>query len=186
MIGVYDNFPAIRHGAVIFSCKSETLELQKTILFLLQSLNEQNEPLKLPEFAKKNIHVKMDVGVADGITFNYFDLECLKCCLKEVSNNALHTLDLFFIIRYYLINGAKSRPLKFDYYIIRFLFRENTVELLVYHDKGPRHLAVEEMIKFLFNKINHELQSKQMSPLILVSIRTVGSDELGGDDWLKL
>ncbi|MBS7615553.1 hypothetical protein KEJ18_07510 [Candidatus Bathyarchaeota archaeon] len=186
MIGIYDNFPETQHGAVIFSCKTQIQELKKTLLIFLQELNEQIEHLELPEFVKQNIHAKMDVGVADGLTFDYFDSECLKHCLREVSNNALSTLDLFFIVRYYIINGVKRKPLKFDYYITRFLFRENTVELLVYHDKGPRHLAVEEMVKFLFNNINHKLLSKQMSPLILISIRTVGSNELSGDDWLNL
>ncbi len=186
MIGIYDNFPDVHHGAVIFSCKIQTQELQKTLLVFLQELNEQIKPLEIPEIIKQNIHVKMDVGIADGLTFNYFDLKCLKHCLREISNNVLPTLDLFFVVRYYIISGVNRRPLKFDYYILRFLFKENAVELLVYHDKGPRHLAVEELVKFLFNSINHELRSKQMSPLSLVSIRTVGSNELGGDNWLNL
>jgi len=182
LIGLYENFPEVHHGTARFSCAVPTQDIQIILLQFLQNLNRNKESISLPEFIRQGIRVELEVGVADGLAFDYLNEESLERCLNAVSKNALPVLDLFFVVRYYVVDGAKRKPLKFDYYIVRFLFREGEVEMLVHHERGPRHLAVEELVRFLYSKINHELKTKKMNLLSIISIQTVGSGELANDD----
>jgi hypothetical protein len=172
LIGLYENFPEVRHGFAFFSSAVPTQDLQRMLLQFLQRLNENKESLSLAEFIRHKIRVELGVGVADGLVFDYLNKEGMERCLNEVSKAALPVLDLFFVVRYYVHDGIKRKPLKFDYFIVRFLFRENEVEILVHHERGPRRLAIEELIKFPFSRINRELKAKKMTPLKQISIRT--------------
>jgi hypothetical protein len=149
LIGLYENFPDVHHGIAHFLGTVPTQDLQRTLLQFLRKLNEKNENLSL----------------ADGLTFDYLNEENYKHCLNEISKNVLPALDLFIVVRYYVPDGAKRKPLKFDYYLVRILFREQEHEILVHHEKGPRHLAVEELIDFYFNRINRELKAQKLNPL---------------------
>jgi len=186
LIGLYEIFPEVHHGTAHFSNAIPNPDLQRILFQFLQRVNEKKESISLPEFIRHKIRVELEVGVADGLTFDYFDKESLKRCLDAISKNALPVLDLFFVVRYYVHDGAKRKPLKFDYYIVRFLFREDEVEMLVHHERGPRHLAVEELIKFHLNRINRELKAKKMSPLKIISIQTVGSGEFANDELFNV
>ena len=186
MIGLYENFPDIRHGFAHFSNAVPIPDLQRILLQFLQRVNENKESVSLAEFTRHKIRVELEVGVADGLAFDYFDKESLKRCLDATSKNALPVLDLFYVVRYYVPDRAKRKPLKFDYYIVRFLFREDEVEMLVHHERGPRHLAVEELIKFHLNRINRELKAKKLSPLKPISIQTVGSGEFANEELFDI
>jgi hypothetical protein len=173
LIGLYENFPEVHHGIAHFSTAVPTQDLQRTLLQFLQRLNENRETIGLAEFVRHKIRVELEVGVADGLAFDYFNEEILERCLNAISKTALPVLDLFYVVRYYVPNGAKRKPLKFDYHFVRFLFREHEVEMLVHHERGPRRLAVEELIKFHFSRVNRELKAREMSPLKLIFVRTV-------------
>lgn len=161
-----------------FSCSIEAQELQKIVLQFLQRFNVNEEKVSLIEFTWRKTQVMLEIGVADGLTFNYLNREVLEDCLKVISKSALSILDLLFVVRYYIIKDAERKPLKFDYYLVRFTFGENEIKMFVHHEKGPRHLPVDELMKFLYTKINCELRSKNIDPMTLVSIQTVGTDEL--------
>jgi hypothetical protein len=173
LIGLYENFPEVHHGTAHFSIAIPAQDLQRMLLQFLQRLNENKESISLAEFTRHKIRVELEVGVADGLAFDYFTEEILERCLDAVSKTALPVLDLFYVVRYYVPDGAKRKPLKFDYHFVRFLFRENEVEMLVHHERGPRRLAVEELIKFHLNRVNRELKAGGMSPLKPIFIRTV-------------
>ena len=75
-------------------------------------------------------------------------------------------MDIFCAIRYYKkVQDEKKRPLRFDYYMLRFLFNKNTVEMLVLHERGPRYVSPEEIITFLANKINEAFSKKVLKSL---------------------
>ena len=173
MIGLYENFPDVHHGIAHYSSTVPTQDLQRTLLQFLRRLNEKKENLSLAEFIRHKVRVELDVGIADGLAFDYLNKENFKRCLNEISKNALPALDLFIVVRYYVPDGAKRKPLKFDYFLVRILFREQEVEMLVHHERGPRHLAVEELIEFHFNRINRELKAQGMNPLEHVLTRAV-------------
>ena len=63
-------------------------------------------------------------------------------------------MDFFCAVRYYKAKTEKKTPLKFDYYMIRFAFSKDTMEIRVFHERGPRYFSPEDIVTFLMNKVN--------------------------------
>ncbi len=173
MFGLYENFPDVHHGVARFLYAVPTQDLQRILLQFLLMLNEKRESPSLAEFVRHKVRVEFDVGVAEGMSFGYLDEEYLGRCLSEVSKSALPVLDVFVVVRYYVPDGAKQKPLKFDYYLVRIMFGEKEFDMIVHHEKGPRHLAVEELVELFFNRINRELKAQGLSALKKGPVRTV-------------
>jgi len=173
LFGVYENFPEMHHGVVRFSHKNPTKELQKVLIQCLCQLNQQEEELDIPESSRHNVNIKMDFGIADGLTFNYLNKEVLQHCQAISSQQTFPALDFLCIIRYYAKEKGKRSPLRFDYHMLRFLFRESEVELQVFHEKGTRRLSTEDLVTFLAEKINRALARGRSSPLRMNYIRAL-------------
>ena len=173
MIGLYENFPDIHHGVARFLYTASTQDLQRTLLQFLGELNEKKEKPNLSEFGKNRVKVEFDVGVAEGVSFTYLDDENEERCLNEVSRSALPVLDAFVVVRYYIPDVGKRKPLKFDYYLVRIVFGEKEFDMIVHHEKGPRHLAVEELVELFFTKISRGLKAQGLGALEKGLIRTV-------------
>ncbi|MEM2110575.1 MAG: hypothetical protein QXX08_01715 [Candidatus Bathyarchaeia archaeon] len=171
MFGVYDFFPKSYHGVAHFSYNSSIRELQRIIIETLYQLNQGKVDVK--DLIKSNIEVILEFGIADGATFNYIDQEMLKYYLGKFYEQIFPLFDFFCVVRYHIIEKDKRKPLRFDYYILRFLFREEEVELQIFHEKGTRRLSVEDLITFLMKNINRELAQKNLGPLNTIYIRAL-------------
>ena len=72
------------------------------------------------------------------------------------------------VARYYVSRDGRDRPLRFDYYMLRFLFGHGSVELRVFHEKGTRRLSIEDLVDLLYKglskRIGEEL-SMRIEPL---------------------
>ena len=90
-------------------------------------------------------------ALADGQSFSYLDEVTLETAVDSLSKE-VQTLDFFCAIRYYKRVGDKKTPLKFDYYLIRTLYVKGVLELQVYHERGPRYVAPEDLTEFLLIK----------------------------------
>ena len=167
MLGVYEDFPQMFHGIARFSHTISTDGLQAVIVQSFYQLNLSRNTVSLLEFARHNVSAQLELGVADGLIFDYLDKETLKTCQKALGQQVGPSLDFLCIVRYYAAQGGKKTPLKFDYYMLRFLFEEKEVELRVYHEKGPRRLATEDLVKLLTDTINLELAKKKLGMLQL-------------------
>ena len=172
MFGTYENFPEIHQGIARFSHATSTKKLQRALIQSLYKINRSNDGPKLPEFTQYNIEVELELGIADGLTFNYIDKETSKDCQERIRKRAFPTLDFLCVIRYYAVDKKKRSPLRFDYHMLRFSFNEKEIELQVYHERGTRRLAIDELINFLTKKINRELAGKKLSPLKVSYLRT--------------
>jgi hypothetical protein len=173
LLGTYDDFPQIHHGTARFSYSVSTIELQRAILNCLLGLNENTDGLDLPELTKQNIRVEMEAGVADGLTFSSLDRDILSQCLMLASRSGFKTLDFFLVVRYYHVEATAKTPLKFDYYIVRFIFGQEELEILVHHERGTRRLAVKEFIAFQIHRINHVLKATKKARLRMIDVRAV-------------
>ena len=69
-------------------------------------------------------------------------------------------MDFFCAIRYYKGNGEKKTALKFDYYMLRTIFGKDTLEVQVFHERGPRYVSPEDLTMFVFNRINEASNRK--------------------------
>jgi hypothetical protein len=166
MLGIYEGFPANVHKAAVFTTLISSKRLQELIIRLFHVLN--TSAFSLEDVADPSISqctVIFEFGISETNNFNYLDNEEIEKTLKAIRKKPLQTMDFFCAIRYYKKTAEKRKPLKFDYYMLRFLFHQNTVEILVYHEKGPRYLSPDDFIIFLANKIN-EMSSRKILKLL--------------------
>jgi hypothetical protein len=98
--------------------------------------------------------VIFEVGIADSNSFTFIDEDEMKKVLTIVKQDPFGVMDFFCAIRYYKDYASNKKPLKFDYYIIRFVFSESIVELQVFHERGPRYFSPKDIVVFLMDRIN--------------------------------
>jgi len=173
LLGVYDNFPELYHCVAEYSHSTQPKRLQRAIIEAAHGINRNGEGPSLPEFKEHGITVIVDLGVADGVTFTYVDSEVFNECLEAIEKKAFETLDFICIVRYYNVRSGRRRPLKFDYHMVRFTFRDKAMGIIVYHERGVRHLAIMSLVDFLIQKINGALSSMGAKPLVENYIRTL-------------
>ena len=157
MLGIYNNFPSNIHETENFNSPVSKKKLQQKITQTLQKLNRQ--VLTFEEIGNPTIpnsQVIFEFGIADGENFCFLNEEESLRLQELVENEPLHVMDWFCLIRYYRkIDEQTKRPLKFDYYMIRIGFGEKaTVDLRVFHERGPRYISPEELVLFIVQKVN--------------------------------
>ncbi|MGC8998760.1 MAG: hypothetical protein ACP5JW_05105 [Candidatus Bathyarchaeia archaeon] len=155
MLGIYENFPVNVQKVMRFATAASNRTLQKALVQCLGKLN--SEKLRLEEVTSPsalNCSVVFEFGIADGDTFNYLDTEETQKILEEIRKTSLHIMDFFCAIRYYKEHGEKKSPLKFDYYMLRLVFDTGLMEVLIFHERGPRHVSPEDLINLIVGRVN--------------------------------
>jgi len=95
-----------------------------------------------------------EFGLAEVGSFNFIDEAEIKKALNFLAKGHVQSLDFFCSLRYYKGLGEERTALKFDYYMLRAVFGKGKVELHVFHERGPRYLSPDDLITFLFRKVN--------------------------------
>jgi len=155
MLGVYDNFPLNIHRTEKFATTLSTRILQQKLVQVLQEVNRKRFSSSdvvnpsLPGFA-----LIFEIGLADGKNFNFVDKEETKRVRNALRKEALRAMDLFCAVRYCRDNKEKKTPLRFDYFMTRLVFSGESIEVQVFHERGPRYFSPEDLITFLTNEIN--------------------------------
>lgn len=157
MLGFYENFPVNVHMTMLLTTFVSMKRLQQAIIQALHELN--GESLNLETVANPSISectVIFELGIAEGRTFSYLDFKEAQKALEEIGKNPLKVMDFFCAIRYYKRAEGRNRPLKFDYYMLRLIFNTtvHTVEMHVYHERGPRHVSPEEIANLIVSRVN--------------------------------
>lgn len=165
MFGKFENFPKVVQGSAGYRYNTSKIEIQRIIIKVLYKINERKRINNISDIKNKNLKIKIDIGIADGSIFNYFDNELLKYYLKNFYNLKFDLLDFFCIICYYSKKNTKYKPLKFDYYILRIELVDHIIRIQIYHEKGPRRVSIEELITYITNIINKELKRKNINQI---------------------
>jgi hypothetical protein len=155
MLGIYENFPVNVQKVMRFATTVSNKTLQKAVVECLGKLN--SEKLRLEEVTSPsatNCTVVFEFGIADGDTFNYLDSEEIQKILGEIRKASLYIMDFFCAIRYYKEHGEKKSPLKFDYYMLRLIFDKSLMEVLIFHERGPRHITPEDLVNLIVERVN--------------------------------
>jgi len=155
MIGFYENFPVNIHRIETFTSSLSTRKLQQRLIQVLQDINRRT--FSFEEIAHPTVpecSVIFEVGIAEAKNFNYIDKEEAKNVLSVLRKETLRLMDFFCAVRYYKGTAEKKTPLKFDYYMIRVVFGKDSVEIRVFHERGPRYISPEDIVTFLVNRIN--------------------------------
>lgn len=124
------------------------------------------EILHLQEIAAPSLHdctIGLEFGIADGDEFSFLDNQEKEKLVKAVEK-MFQVMDFLCAIRYYKMEEEKKVPLRFDYYLLRFVFGKNMVGLHVFHERGPMHVSPEELVEFIANKINNTFSRKVLKP----------------------
>lgn len=166
MLGFYEQFPQNIHKAAIFTTSRSSKKLQ---LALIQSLyRANNENFSLDEVTTPSLPqctVIFEFGVAEANSFNYLDLKERDKVMKAIRKKPLQFMDFFCALRYYKKHKEKKTALKFDYYMIRLTFDKDLLEMQVFHERGPRYAAPEDIAHFIANKINEKSSKKVLKVL---------------------
>jgi hypothetical protein len=166
MLGLYEQFPQNIHKTVIFTTSLSTKKLQQTLIQTLHKVN--NESFALNEVATPSSPqhtVVFEFGIAEANNFNYLDEEETKKACKVVEGKPFQILDFFCVLRYYKMQNDERKSLRFDYYMTRFVFNKNMMEIQVFHERGPRYVTPEELAFFVVEKIS-ELFSRKVLNLL--------------------
>ncbi len=155
MLGFYENFPANIHRIDSFTSPLSSKQLQQRLIQVLYTINRETfsfEEIACPTVPQGTII--FEAGLAEAASFNYIDEEETKRVFTALRKAPFQTMDFFCAVRYYKGAGEKKTPLKFDYYLMRFVFGRESVEIQVFHERGPRYISPEDIVTFLVNEIN--------------------------------
>ena len=144
-----------------FNSTLSSKQLQRRLIQAFYEINRKE--FSFEEAANPTIpecKIIFEFGLADAESFNYIDEEEVKKALNLLAKEHLGTLDFFCAIRYYKGNAEKKRALKFDYYLIRTVYKGDVFGIQVYHKKGLRYLSPEDLTLFIFNKTNEASKRK--------------------------
>jgi len=155
MLGLYENFPENIHRIESFTSSLSSKKLQQRLIQVLSEINRKTfsfEEIAHPTVPKCTII--FEVGIADANSFNYIDEEETNKVLNALKKEPFRVIDFFCAVRYYKAKTEKKVPLKFDYYMMRAVFGKDSMEIRVFHERGPRYIAPEDIVTLLVNKIN--------------------------------
>ncbi|MCL2358152.1 MAG: hypothetical protein LBH74_03195 [Nitrososphaerota archaeon] len=154
-LGFYDNFPPNVHHAENYRVIVTNRQLQQHLIQFFDELNHRRfnfEEVTIPTIP--NGVVIFEFGLAETDSFTFLNETQTKKALEYVSRVQVQTLDFFCVIRYYKNSYGKQQALKFDYYMLRMVFKKGTFELQIYHERGPRYLSPQDIEGFLVNNLN--------------------------------
>ncbi len=161
MLGQFENFSQNVHGIAFLTFKASLQQIQLAVAHAFHRLNQRKyglgELTGSHIWANADCEVSFEVGIGEAAAFTFLDREELALLDAEITEKRLTVLDFLCILKYYVSKDRRGKgPLKFDYYMLRFGFDVNSVELSVFHERGPRHVHAEEVISFVIDYIGKE------------------------------
>ena len=160
-LGFYPNFPTNIHRTEIFNATLQSKPLQQKLIEVLFEVNRKEysfEEVTIPTVPEGRMI--FEFGLADSEGFTFLDKAELKRAQVLLQKERLTAMDFFCSIRYYRGNGENKTALKFDYYMLRAVFGKGTMELRVFHERGPRYLSPEDLMTFIEKKVNETATRK--------------------------
>jgi hypothetical protein len=155
MLGRYENFPENIHRIEFFTSFLSSKKLQQRLIQVLHEINRKT--FSFEEIANPSVPectIIFEIGIADAESFSYIDENETNKVLNVLKKEPFREIDLFCAVRYYKGNAGKKKPLRFDYYLMRAVFGKDSVEMRVFHERGPRYISPEDIVTFLVNMIN--------------------------------
>lgn len=155
MLGFYENFPVNIHGIEAFTTSLSAKKLQRRLIQVLYDVNHRKfsfEEIACPTIPECTII--FESGLAEAESFNYIDDEELRKVITALRKAPFQTMDFFCAVRYYKGTVENKTPLKFDYYLLRVIFGRNSLEMQVFHERGPRYISPDDIVTLLVNEVN--------------------------------
>lgn len=175
MLGCYENFPEIIHGVARFTYRASTRKAQQAVVTAFCQLNQRRCWFEeIAHSSTPGCEVDFELGIGEDSDFTFLDEDESGRLEAEVARRTLAFLDFLCILQYHVVDDSGRRsPLKFDYFMLRFTFDKNFMELLVSHERGPQRVHVEDLMGFLMEKVEKKLAEQHSITLKLEEMRTV-------------
>ena len=155
MKGIFEHFPEDKlHEKETFKTNLSSGNLQQKLILALGKINCKTftfEQIGNPTIP--GCTVIFEAGIADANSFTFINEEEAGKILIFLKKQPVKIIDFFFAIRYYRDYKTKKTPLKFDYYMVRFVFTDGLHEVQVFHERGPRYIQPKDLIAFLMKSI---------------------------------
>lgn len=157
MRAAFENFPELAiHEKKTLESTVSTKTIQQKLFCVLKNVN--GKTFTFEEIGNPVIPgctLIFELGIADTKNFNFIDEEEIRKILAVLRKETFEILDFFCVIRYYVDYSSLKKPLKFDYYLIRFNFiNKNMIELQIYHERGPQYIPPKGLVTFLMDMVN--------------------------------
>jgi hypothetical protein len=170
MLGHYEQFPETVHGISHFTHRVPLRPVQQAIATVLGRLNQKK--CDLTEISHLNgpaeCEVNFEIGIGEKATFTFLDSTEVGRLKGEITKKPLPFLDFLCVLQYHTIGESGRRlSLRFDYYLLRFVFAKNLVEFLVSHERGSRRVHVEDLMCFVTTHVKRELAKRNSVSLKL-------------------
>jgi hypothetical protein len=161
-LGRFTNFPSLVHGLARLTVEAPREVMQRAVIRALRQFNDDKR--------RRNFRISghpgeyrgqlgFEVGVADGLYFNYLDADAENLFAAALSNKrSFDALDFLFVVTYHYERDGRFNPLRFDYHHLRFLFRAGGFDVCLYHSKGIRRFPLDEVLAAILAAINAELR----------------------------
>ena len=166
MLGFYANFPRDIHKTRTFSALLSHRKLQQALVETLYCLNSENldlEQVTTPSVPSCKIAV--EIGVAEDDGFNYLDTEEKERLLSALRKKPFQVMDFLCVIRYHRVQRERKTRMRFDYYMLRFVFGEKLVETRVFHERGLMYTSPDDIARLIVNRINAAFSKRVLRPL---------------------
>lgn len=163
MNAVFDHFPELKiHRKELFTLSNSNRKIQQKIIRVFHRVNCKT--FTFEEIGNPTVPgatVIFELGIADAKSFSFIDQEEEKKVLNALRSETFRVMDFFCSIRYYKNYESIKKPLKFDYYMLRFIFpQEKFLEVQIFHERGPRYITPDALIVFLSASINEKITRK--------------------------
>lgn len=163
MLGLYENFPVNIHRIETFTTYLSSKRFQQRLMQVLYEINRRKfsfEEIAYPTVPECTII--FEAGLADAESFNYIDEDETRKVFTVLKKASFQTMDFFCAVRYYKGTTETKTPLRFDYYLLRIIFGRNSLEMQVFHERGPRYISPEDIVTFLAKELNKNSTRKTL------------------------
>jgi hypothetical protein len=165
MLGLYENFPENIHRIDNFSFSLSCKDLQEKLVMVLLEINSRAVSFdEIGHEALRDCTITLEAGVAESRSFSFIDKEEERKLHNALKKKPFRVLDFFFAARYHRTNEGKKSPLRFDYFLVRTIFTENSLEMRAFHERGPRYTTPEDLVTFLVERINRATEKRILRP----------------------
>ena len=176
-LGRFVNFPSIIHGTVKIRHKTSNTRLQRIIVEVLRDLNGYTVPQVLSIASLSGTHkgeVTFEVGVADGLDFQYLDVETFSELVRPLkSRKAFKVLDVLIIVLYHYTKNGKKIPLNFDHHLLRFTFKKGEFNAYLFHMKGIRRMPLDDLLRQIIDRIKGKMAKNRLKTFHIEYFRTL-------------
>lgn len=175
--GRFADFPSIIHGTAKITHKTSATRLQRAIAETLRDLNGYRMPQVLSVASHSGVHegeAAFEVGVADGLYFDYLDEETFKRLVKPLrAGKFFPVLDVLIIVSYHYSRNGRRVSLNFDHHLLRFIFKKEELDLYLFHLKGIRRIPLDEFLNHVLDRVRERMEEKRLETFKIEYLRTL-------------